>query len=134
MAINHKKGYNTRMENLALNGTSKQKRKKFANIIKEMGVRNITLDDIAKGGKKAGFIDMIEKQSMTMDEVLVLQQYSKAIIDRDTKAAEFIRDSVGEKPSTQIDMSTDTKGLSMMSLDELRELKEALIAAQKKEC
>ena len=64
-----------------------------------------------------------------MDEAGILQQYAKAILGQDTKAMEFLRDTAGEKPSTQVDLSTDESGLSKMSLDDLMALKEALTSA-----
>lgn len=134
--MNTQRAYNKRMEQLNLNGNKKQRRKKYAHIIKEMGIRNITLEDIASGlgDKEKGFLDMMNKTGMTMDETVVLQQYAKAIIHQDTRSAEFLRDTVGEKPSTQIDVSGDENGLSKMSLEELKELKAALVElANKKE-
>lgn len=118
------------MEKQNLLGTPKQRRKKYKEIVKEMGARQITLDDISKddmNGKLPGFLDMMDKTGMTMDEAAVLQQYSKAIIDRDTRAVEFLRDTVGEKPSQQLDInSTDESGLSKMSYEELIELRDLL--------
>lgn len=115
-----------------MQGTKKERRKKYKNIIQDMGVRGITFKDIATGlgAKEKGFAEMVKKNDMTMDEVVVLQQYSKAIIDRDTRAAEFLRDTVGEKPSTQIDMSVEDSGLSKMSLEELLELRDLLKSAK----
>lgn len=128
--MNTQRAYNKRMEKQNLLGTPKQKRKKYREIVKEMGARNITLQDIASddlNGKYLGFLDMMDETGMTMDEAAVLQQYSKAIIDRDTKAVEFLRDTVGEKPSTQLDIkSDDESGLSKMSLEELIELRDLL--------
>lgn len=118
------------MEKQNLLGTPKQRRKKYKEIVKEMGARQITLDDISKddmNGKLPGFLDMMDKTGMTMDEAAILQQYSKAIIDRDTRAVEFLRDTVGEKPSQQLDInSTDESGLSKMSYEELIELRDLL--------
>ena len=126
--------YNKQMEKLNMQGTKKERRKKYKNIIQDMGVRGITFKDIASGlgAKEKGFAEMVKKNDMTMDEVVVLQQYSKAIIDRDTRAAEFLRDTVGEKPSTQIDMSVEDSGLSKMSLEDLLELRD-LLKEQKKD-
>lgn len=128
------RAYNKKMEKQNLIGTPKQRRKKYREIVKEMGVRKITLEDIAKddfNGKLPGFLDMMDETGMTMDEAAILQQYSKAIIDRDTKAVEFLRDTVGEKPSQQLDInSNDEGGLSKMSYEELIELKDRLTKAQ----
>ena len=122
------------MEQLNLQGTKKQRRKKYAQIVKDMGERSITLEDIASGlgDKEKGFLDMMDKNGMTMNEAVVLQQYAKAIINQDTRSAEFLRDTAGEKPSTQIDLTSDEGGLSKMSLEELKELK-ALLQEHKKE-
>ena len=122
------------MEQLNLQGTKKQRRKKYAQIVKDMGERSITLEDIAGGlgDKEKGFLDMMDKNGMTMNEAVVLQQYAKAIINQDTRSAEFLRDTAGEKPSTQIDLTSDEGGLSKMSLEELKELK-ALLQEHKKE-
>ena len=128
--MNIQRAYNKKMEKQNLLGTPKQRRKKYKEIVKEMGARQITLDDISKddmNGKLPGFLDMMDKTGMTMDEAAILQQYSKAIIDRDTKAVEFLRDTVGEKPSQQLDInSTDESGLSKMSYEELIELRDLL--------
>lgn len=121
--------YNKRMEKLNLVGSAKQRRKKYKDIVKELGAREITLADIAAdnfNGKTKGFLDMMDETGMTMDEAVVMQQYAKAIIDKDTKSAEFIRDTAGEKPSTQLDMTMDGGGLSKMSLEELLELRDLL--------
>ena len=132
--MNSQKAYNKRMEQINMQGTKKQRRKRYKQIFQELGARNITLEDIAHnlGDKEKGFLNMMDETGMTMDEVVGLQAYSKAIIDRDIRAAEFIRDTAGDKPSTQIEMSSESNGLSQMTLEELRELK-AAIEAMKEE-
>ena len=124
--------YNSKRERLAQVGTPTQIKKKMKQIAIELGTRNITLQDIAQqdfGGKSRGFVDMMDKTGMTMDEVVMLQAYSKAIIDRDIKAAEFIRDTKGEKPSTTVDMSLHDKSpIEQMSDEELLQYKELLEA------
>lgn len=124
--------YNSKRERLAQVGTPTQVKKKMKQIALELGARNITLKDIASkdfGGKSRGFVDMMDKTGMTMDEVVMLQAYSKAIIDRDIKAAEFIRDTKGEKPATAVDMSLHDKSpIEQMSDEELLQYKELLEA------
>lgn len=119
-------------ERVAQVGTPTQVKKKMKQIALELGARNITLKDIASkdfGGKSRGFVDMMDKTGMTMDEVVMLQAYSKAIIDRDIKAAEFIRDTKGEKPSTTVDMSLHDKSpIEQMSDEELKAYSELLKA------
>lgn len=126
--MNTQRAYNRRMEKKALTGTPKQKRKKYKDIVREMGARNITLKDIANGlgDKEKGFLDMMDETGMTMDEAVVLQQYANAIIHQNTKSAEFLRDSVGEAPKNVVELNESGSGLSKMSLEELLELKELL--------
>ncbi len=137
------KKYNAMMETINRTGTPTQKRKKYKTIVKEMGARGITLKDINTddlNGKGRGFLDMMAETGMTMDEVVVLQQYAKAIINQDTKAAEFIRDSVGDKPSSTVNMNVDEKSaLESMSLEELEQYKQLLemniaIASNNEDC
>lgn len=124
------KRYNTTRERIARNGTPTTVKKKMKQIAIELGARNITLQNIADqdfGGKSRGFIDMMEETEMTLDDVVILQQYAKAIINQDTKAAEFIRDTKGEKPATTVDMSVDNKSpIEKMDDKELAEYKRLL--------
>lgn len=111
----------------ALKGSSKARRKKYRDIIKDMGDCEITLADISKGEKLDGLAYLLDKNGATLDEYVVLQQYSNAIYDRSTKAAEFLRDTAGEKPSTQVDLNGSVEtGLSTMSTEELIELRDLL--------
>ena len=116
------------MENAAIKGSKSYRRRKYRTIIKELGERNITLDDISRGlGKKEpGFLDMLKSTNATMDDAVILQQYAKAIVDQDTKAATFLRDTAGEAPKQQVEVESVGGGLSEMSLDELLALKKAI--------
>lgn len=122
--------YNSQRERIARQGTPTTVKKKMKQIAIELGARNITLQNIADqdfGGKSRGFIDMMEETEMTLDDVVILQQYAKAIINQDTKAAEFIRDTKGEKPATTVDMSVDNKSpIEKMDDKELAEYKRLL--------
>ena len=124
------KQYNSQRERIARQGTPTQVKKKMKQIAQELGARHITLQDIATqdfNGKSRGFIDMMEETDMTLDDVVILQQYAKAIINQDTKAAEFIRDTKGEKPATTVDMSVDNKSpIETMTDKELAEYKRLL--------
>lgn len=123
------KARNTRMENLNLYGTPKKQHKKWKNIAKELSDRHITLCDIADldSPKQKGLLQVFSSEDMTLGDLTILRQYSEAIVNGSTKAAEFIRDTMGEKPSTQLDVNNiDESGLSQLSLDELVELRELL--------
>jgi t-SNARE complex subunit (syntaxin) len=124
--VEFKKKYNKIREANALKANAKTRRKKYKDIIKELGECQITLDDIANNRKTDGFLYLLDKNGATFDEMVVLQQYSKAIIDRDTKSAEFLRDSSGQKPSTQVDLNDNRSGLAQMSIEELEEMRDLL--------
>ncbi len=123
------KARNTRLENLNFYGNKKQQHKKWRNIARELSDRHISLTDIAdsESPKQKGLLQIAEQEDMTLGDLTLLRQYSEAIINGSTKAAEFIRDTMGEKPSTQLDLNNmDESGISQMSLEELVELKELL--------
>lgn len=62
-------------------------------------------------------LGMLEKgESCTMDEALILAQYGKAL-SGNTKAAEFVRDTNGQKPQEKVEINDLTKEKS--KLDEL---------------
>lgn len=121
------KKYTKLRETNALKGSSKARRKKYQAIIKDMGECNITLQNIAEGEKLTGLACLLDKNGATLDEYVVLSQYSNAIFERSTKAAEYLRDTAGEKPSTQVDLNNkvDT-GISSMTTEELIELRDLL--------
>lgn len=121
-----KKKYNRIRETMALKANNKSRKKRFKNIIEELGDCQISLKDIANGDKTDGFLYLLDKNGATFDEMVVLQQYSKAIIERDTKSAEFLRDSSGQKPSTTVDLNDNRSGLSQMSIEELEEMRDLM--------
>lgn len=121
------KKYTRIRETNALKGASKARRKKYRDIIKAMGECEITLENISKGEKLDGLAYLLDKNGATLDEYVILGQYSNAIYDRSTKAAEYLRDTAGEKPSTQVDINGGVEtGLSTMSTEELIELRDLL--------
>lgn len=50
----------------------------------------------------------MDGKNMTTNQAIILQMAKKAL-NGDTKAAEFIRDTAGEKPSSQVEVSAPTK-------------------------
>lgn len=129
------KSRNAKLENLARYGTRKDQHKKWKYITQELSDRHISLSDIANpdSPKQMGLTQMINNDEITLGEMVMLQQYAEAIENRSTKAAEFIRDTMGEKPSTQLDVNdVSESGISQMSLEDLIALKE-LLEKQNKE-
>ena len=117
--------YASRMEKLNRLGTPKQRRRKYREIIKELGARNIKLSDIIDpdSPKQIGFLDMLDTiPNATLDDAVILQQYGNAILNSDTRSAEFLRDSAGEKPSQQLVVEDTTSDISKMTLEELEDL------------
>lgn len=118
--------HNAAMERLNSNETSAKRKRRYKNIIQDLGERQISLEDLGSGSKAPGVLDCILSNGGTLDEFVILKQYAKAIIDSDTKAAEFLRDTSGQKPTTAVDLATNTSGLSEMTLEELTSLRDEL--------
>lgn len=102
-------------------GTKQQLKKRLRNIAIELGNSKIDLSMIAEGTKNKEFLDALDSANATYFDAMMMQQMAKAIVDADTKAAEFIRDTAGEKPSMQVDMNDTSKGLSQMSTEEIEQ-------------
>lgn len=121
------RAYATRMEQMNLNG-KKALHKKWKNIASELSDREITLEDICNpdSPKQLGLLELAKSQKMSLGDLTILRQYSEAIVNGSTKAAEFIRDTMGEKPTTQLQIEERPSGLKEMSLDELIELRDLL--------
>lgn len=129
----NQRALNRSLEANAILGTKAQRRKKYKDIIKELGQRNITFADIAndfsESPKYKGFLDMLNNTpNFTFDDVVILQQYARAITDGDTKAATFLRDTAEGSPKQQIDLTSDKTGLSQLSYEELLSLRDSLTA------
>lgn len=122
------RAYATKMENHYLFGDKKAIHKKWKNIVSELSDREITLEDICnpESNKQLGLLEVVKDQKMSLGDLALLRQYGEAILNGSTRAAEFLRDTMGEKPTTQIDMNVEEKGLKKMSYEELLELKENL--------
>lgn len=134
----NQRAINKAVERSTLLGSKTQRRKKYKDIIKELGQRNITFSDISQedfseSSKYKGFLDMLKTSEMTFDDAVILQQYARAITNGDTKAATFLRDTAEGSPKQQIDLTTDDNGLAKMSYEELISLRDALTGKDKSE-
>lgn len=125
-----RKGYNRSREAFSLLGSKKEKRRKYKQIIEELGARQISLENIMNGEKMPGFLEMIRNTDATFDDAVILQQYGKAILQADTSAATFLRDTVGEKPTNVVDI-TEKSGLKSLSDEELKEFYNKVVALSK---
>jgi len=84
-------------------GENKRRRKAMREIASLFGNEDAPAPVIARL-VQAGLLEYGE--SCSMDEALLLAQYSKALAGN-TKAAEFVRDTAGQKPKDSVEVTTD---------------------------
>lgn len=125
--MNKQEMHRARMERINIVGTKAQRRKKYKDILKEIGARNITFSNISNDEKMLGLMDVFDQKEGTMDELAALKIMSIVLsgADRDSlKAFEIVRDTVGEKPSNNVELAITKSPLDGMTTEELRELLE----------
>lgn len=94
-------------------GKARRRKRAMKDIISTFGKENAPDAVVAKLVQ----LGMLEKgESCTMDEALILAQYGKAL-SGNTKAAEFVRDTNGQKPQERVEINDLTREKS--KLDEL---------------
>lgn len=94
-------------------GKARRRKRAMKDIISTFGKEDAPETVVAKLIQ----LGMLEKgESCTMDEALILAQYGKAL-SGNTKAAEFVRDTNGQKPQERVEINDLTKEKS--KLDEL---------------
>ena len=99
---------------------------RYRELVKLLGENEIkltTLLDPEESVKNEVINEMMCNSQLSYDELVVLRQYAEAIVNGSTKAAEFIRDTAGEKPATNVDITDERQsGIRQMSDDELKAL------------
>lgn len=94
-------------------GKSRRKKKAMKDIILSLGKEDAPPQVVAKLIQ----LGMLEQGEVcSMDEALVLAQYGKAL-SGNTRAAQFVRDTAGQKPKDEIEISDITREQS--KLDEI---------------
>lgn len=94
-------------------GKSRRKKKAMKDIIAALGKEDAPPQVIAKLIQ----LGMLEQGEIcSMDEALILAQYGKAL-SGNTRAAEFVRNTAGQKPIDKVEIDDLTKETS--KLDEL---------------
>lgn len=68
---------------------------------------------------------LVSKHKLSMAELVTLGQLEEAILNRNTRAAEWVRDTSGEKPREEI-YSTSASPLSGLTEEQLTELLDKL--------
>lgn len=117
--MNPEKGRNTMLENFGLYGSKASRTRKWAEIAKDLGERQISLKDVYEGKKAEGVKEVFKDNQVTLAEATIFGQYLKSVYDLDTRAAEFVRDTAGEKPKVQVELEQKTNPFDGISTDEL---------------
>lgn len=114
--------YRALMETLNMKGTVKENDKKYKEVARRLGNMKFTLASLNDGEQLGRLMSLVDDGTMDLDDLLMLSQFDKAITKQDTRAAEFIRDTRGEKPSTQLEVTENKSALSSLSEEQLHAL------------
>ena len=99
---------------------------RYRELVRQLGKSKIeltTLLDPNESVKNQTINDMMCNSMLSYDELVILRQYAEAIVNGSTKAAEFVRDTLGEKPATNVDIKDERQtGIRNMSDEELKAL------------
>ena len=98
----------------------------YRTIVRELSDRQIPLNLLSDASRAKGLAQMLEEDVCTLSELVILGQFAKAIDDSDTRAAEFLRDTAGYKPQTDVTVEHKTQGLASLTDTQLLTLLQAL--------
>ncbi len=98
----------------------------YRTIVRELSDRQIPLNLLSDESKAKGLAQMLEEDVCSLSELVILGQFAKAIDDSDTRAAEFLRDTAGYKPQTDVTVEHKTQGLASLTDAQLLTLLQAL--------
>ena len=103
----NRKQLNAIQESIEKRGSMSRNKTKWRTIVKEMGARKISLNDIKEAKKLPGMAEMLNNiPDMTYDDLIILRQYAEGIYGKyPTTQATFLRDTAGEKPSSKIEIT-----------------------------
>ena len=105
----------------------------YRTIVRELSDRQIPLNLLSDESKAKGLAQMLEEDVLSLSELVILGQFAKAIDDSDTRAAEFLRDTAGYKPQTDVTVEHKTQGLASLTDTQLLTLLQALNPEQGEE-
>ena len=105
----------------------------YRTIVRELSDRQIPLNLLSDESKAKGLAQMLEEDVLSLSELVILGQFAKAIDDSDTRAAEFLRDTAGYKPQTDVTVEHKTQGLASLTDAQLLTLLQALNPEQSDE-
>lgn len=135
---NKKKMQVGKMEAITRTPDAKKMHKKWKAIANELNDREISMVDINKimagtSKKYLGLEEVCKDHNISASELMFLGQQSKSILEQDTKATEFCRDTAGEKPVSTIDIGDRESVFKDMTKEQLLEIREAYADQAKKE-
>lgn len=93
-------------------GEARRKKKAFRDVVKMIGDMPIKDEKVLNKLKKMG-VD-VDENEITYSFLVNFSQFQKAINEKDTRAAEYLRDTLGEKPSTNQNITMDIEDLSVL--------------------
>ena len=105
----------------------------YRTIVRELSDRQIPLNLLSDESKAKGLAQMLEEDVCSLSELVILGQFAKAIDDSDTRAAEFLRDTAGYKPQTDVTVEHKPQGLASLTDTQLLTLLQALNPEQSDE-
>ena len=101
--------------------SKRETHKKWKTIARELSDLNMSYSDLANmsNEKPALAYAIAKKNKVTTGEMILLRQIYKAIEDGDTRAAEFLRDTMGENPKQVVEVQKST--ISQMTDEEIEQ-------------
>ena len=105
----------------------------YRTIVRELSDRQIPLNLLSDASRAKGLAQMLEEDVCTLSELVILGQFAKALDDSATRAAEFLRDTAGYKPQTDVTVEHKTQGLASLTDTQLLTLLQALNPEQSDE-
>ena len=98
-------------------GEARRRKRTFKQILEIIASSQIKDAKTKKLAESLG----LDPEDITYGLMVNLAQVQKAIKEKDTRAAEYVRDTIGEKPTNQVEVNKDYEDLSplakMLKLD-----------------
>ena len=93
---------------------SKRKKKSFKQLLQLICSTPLNLENKTKIKKTADSLG-VDLDDITYGLMVNLAQVQKAISEKDTRAAEYVRDTLGEKPLNQVEVTNDVEDLTPLA-------------------
>ena len=77
-------------------GEAKKRKKIFKDILEDIGIKNCNPDEIKKIMQQ--YVPNIDYDDLTYNYALMISMFHRGIVKGNAKCAEFIRDTIGQKP------------------------------------